>query len=899
MYLKILIVYLSLFCSSLFAQVDPISEIPVSSLDKNKLDSKAIEEYGAEAFYEAFYSALQVIPQKDGTSLIVDQSKSGRFNANYLGKKFVAFRIHKNDDEWAEKGNINHYPGIISCRYSQVVKVIDANELIVDFAYNGGNITNPKTSLGASGEFFFDNNAAIKKALSDINRPECLLFKSGKTYVSLGAWNAQVSLTNKPLLITSGGEERVNIKISAEDVLVLDSPDESDSSGKPFKHTIPDGALVYLDQGSNDLIIRNVNILATTYMVPRAQNGFNYEIFHYSGGQCKRIIAIENCNMWAQKEELEKKQIIVPKGANWVGPNFGYFAGGGTHDNYDITGYQVIRQYNSQVYASRPYSIKNNDGAGNFQEIVGTLENPSKVIELVDDLKVGVQGTGKYNGNNGTTLKTQISFRDDDEKFFDIKSNRLEKYGPRKIRIEGDAISWYMLSNQYWLGGTSTSITEPVTVIVDGFEFRMGNNGDWRPLMGYKNPKKDKWAILSSVEARMFNQIARKGETYNATRKVEIRKKNKDESSRSVFVWDVACQPGDKYEINGVTYTVSHIERRGGNGHAQYGWNPSKDGLLFGYGNNPKGKVYNVNMHLTRVVFDKPIIFDGEIEMKCLYSSAQYLLDGKPREAELIYDRDFNGHCMYNRRFVNQYFKNVEFQGYFRTTGDMVSGTWQDLWNFPRIRYYENVEHVGGGQHLAKCIKFRYDIEGNEKYRYSIINGGRMTLDNRNEPEEFFYFNQPNGYGYNYLVNPIMGDSKGFRQVDNEPWGKMTIHLDEGKIITMNGSTHNSTLILEGNGRFLLSNSSFKEIAVETENSNLNFNGEKIKVTLLRLKTTQKSAHLSLKIKLVQSQVENVNMSKNIIIDDKNCLEITINGKCIKEFVKTSKKQKSKQKNQN
>lgn len=881
------------------AQIDPKGEIPVSNLEKTKLNCKPIEDFGAQAFYEPYYGVLQIIPQKDGTSVIIDQSKSGRFSANFIGKIFVAFRIHKNPDEWAEKGDLVHYPGILSCRYSKVIKVINENELVVDFAYNGGNITNPKTSTEASGEFFFDNNAAIRKALSDVNRPECLLFKSSKTYVTLGAWNAGVSLVNKPLLLISEGTERVNIKISAEDVHAINAPDDEENvTVKSSTNTIRDGALIYLDQGSNDLIIRNINILATTYMVPRAQYGFNYEIFHYDGGQCKRVIAVENCDMWAQKEELLRKEITLPEGANWVGPNFGYFAGGGMHDGVDLTGYQVIRQYNTRIYASRPYSIKNNDGGGNFQEIVGTsLMAPSKVIEIVDGLKIGVQGTGKYNGKNGITLKTQLSFSDDQEEYFNIKTNRLEKYGPRKIKIDGEGVSWYMLANQYWLGGTSTSITEPVTVIVDGFEFRMGNNGDWRPLLGYKDPKKDKWALLSSVNARMFNRIAKKGEVYNATRKVELNKKNKHESSNSVFVWDVACQPGDKYEINGVTYTVTEIERRGGNGHAIYGWNPANDGLLFGYGNKAKGEVYNVNMHLTRVVFDKPVALNGELQMNCIYSSAEYLLDGEPRDAELVYDRDFNGHCMYNRRFVNQYFKNVEFEGYFRTTADMATGTWQDLWNFPRIRNYENVIHLGGGQHLAKCIKFRYDIEKNEKYKYTIINGGRMTLDNRNDPEEYLYMNQPNGYAYNYLVNPRVFDNKGFSQVDNVTWGKMTIHLDEAIRLKMTGCTHNTPLILDGKGIFDFSNSSFQELVTETENSDLHLMGEQLQVAVLRIKTSKKSESLPLKIKISQSQVQSVSMNNGVVIDDNICSELTINGKCIREYVNQPKKQKHRGKN--
>lgn len=97
------------------------------------------------------------------------------FEADDLNKRFCGLFAHKNPLTSDPVQTDLYFPGIIGSRYCNVVHVIDAQNIIVDFEFNGGNSTTPQTITGGKGYIFFDNSTAwenLKNTFLDANRTE-------------------------------------------------------------------------------------------------------------------------------------------------------------------------------------------------------------------------------------------------------------------------------------------------------------------------------------------------------------------------------------------------------------------------------------------------------------------------------------------------------------------------------------------------------------------------------------------------------------------------------------------------------------------------------------------------------------------------------------------------------
>jgi len=101
----------------------------------------------------------------------------------------------------------NYFPGAITVVYSRVIEVLDPNNLIVNFAYNSGDSSNPKPSSDQDGIFFFDNKFAIESWANCIRKKPVLDADSDKIYACLEIPKISISQDSS---LRFGGVEQVS-----------------------------------------------------------------------------------------------------------------------------------------------------------------------------------------------------------------------------------------------------------------------------------------------------------------------------------------------------------------------------------------------------------------------------------------------------------------------------------------------------------------------------------------------------------------------------------------------------------------------------------------------------------------------------------------------------------------
>ncbi|MEI6423154.1 MAG: hypothetical protein WCP55_13110, partial [Lentisphaerota bacterium] len=606
--------------------------------------SAKVEDFGVRGFRKDFFGTLTVIPYsqdktiEEGHSKITYAGKDFAFDKKWMDEnvEFLAYRIHKNPANVTSEA---FFPAITGSRYSKVIKVIDEKNLIVDFEYNGGNPSAPQISEKVSGYFFIDCAPALRKMVQSQTRPENLVFESGKCYVCKGMPNIPFlakEQSGNMRWISSFPGKRASIKISAEDAV-------GEPSGKDL--AIPCGPFFKLDTHDFSIYLQDINIIGPTYTVPVVQDELAWVMFDYGAGQCERTLEIRNCNTFAEKDEYERIGIKLPPGANWLAPSItGIVGGGGKIGDrgdgvLDIIGYQRFNLIRSTWISKCVHSIKNNDGAGNWVTIDGvdTDRNGMPVNMVYEAL---------FAKRNRFDNK-KIAFHD----FPGVGAGR-------GVRIESDDFSWKMMVNQYWIGGTSTIYADTNIIEIDGFKLYFGNNGDWRRELQQADAS---CGYINATDALLFDRIPRKGD------KIKIGKNDDGEFS----VWGWGVQEGDILDVGGKSCEVASRKRKYTNTSLLGIANPRKD---------DKGSF----AHYWSIKFkDSVPKTDAIAEVK--KSGTEYLLDGKPRTANLVYDRDFSGHLIYNRAEVNYEMRNICFSGNFRQTSGPAKGgeKYHGLWEFP------------------------------------------------------------------------------------------------------------------------------------------------------------------------------------------------------------------------
>ena len=753
--------------------------------------AQRVEDFGVRAFRKDYFAALTVTPfacdktitEGAGHSRITRTGEGPDFDKAWAadGVEFVAYRIHKNPVETTPE---SFFPAVLGSRYARVVRVIDERNLIVNFEFNGGSPDAPKVSERASGYFFIDCAPALRKMVSAPDRPDVCLFESGACYVSKGMPNIPFVATeqtrNMSWRATKAGT-RARIKLSAEDAIGFRS--------RKADAAIPDGAFFALDAHDRSIYIEDIDIIGPTYSVPVVESGWDGVMFSYLNGQCARTMEIRNCNTFAEKAEFEKRA-AVPAGATWVAPGItGIVGGGGKRGDrgdgvVDILGYQRFNLIRSTWVARCIHSIKNNDGAGNWITIDG--------VDLdADGRPVNMAYEAMYVKRNRFE-NVLISFH-----------NLPGANARRGMRAESPDFSWHMLANQYWTGGTSTGPADIVLIDIDGFRLYPGNNGDW-----WREAQKPGAAggILTAAEALLFDRIPVPGDRVPLERTAE----------GAWRTWGWGVQIGDVLTVAGRDLAVAARKRLS-----------SPDPVL---GIAMPAKTTG-HAHYWELTFkDKATPAGDKAEAVVKTSRTAHLLDGKPRAATLIYDRDLHGHWQYNRAEVNYEFRNICFNGYYRQTAGPArnQGDYEGLWELPVTQDWVNCRamdtdgsvrgtpatQIGSEAFSKSVLELRNKHpQSRKRDHHVLVDGGRLYAGRLNSNlSPVWIRNRPTliygtaSFGEPRLCNPVMLDDKGVvcpAGMSLSLVGGCTVNLSHSIIGDPNGKSPQG-LYVYGNGTLIL-----------------------------------------------------------------------------------------------
>ena len=754
-----------------------------------------VEAAGLVAFKKDFYGTLDVIPysadptgieEGAGHSRVVIAQGQGIFDKSWVeqGVEFVAFRIHKNPNVIAKEA---YFPGILGSRYAKVVRVIDASQLIVNFEYNGGSPDKPASSRQVSGYFFIDNTAALKRMVAQQSQSTVYLFQPGEAYVIKGMPN--IVYADKPgagdmWWLSADDNKRANLKISAEDAYATRGG------------AIPGGSFFQLGKYDRSIYLDRINILGPTFVVPVLQLQWEGTFFTYTQGQVARTLEIRNCNTLAEKLEAGDKVNLLPAGASWLAPDFVYSAGGGRRGDrgdgvIDMVGYQRFHLLRSTWISWGIASLKNNDGAGNWLVIDGEeVDEQGQPIHMVYEAKFI-----KRNQFDNVSLS-----------FHDGKEGDAR----RVVRVESNDFSWPMVENLYWNTGLSTAAADFLQIEVEGFKLRFANNGSWRRELN----KPDAYhGVINAAEARLFNRIPRKGDVMDV----------EHVSDATYRVWGWGVQLNDEITVNGVDYKITRIEAK------------STDGPVMGV------HLPRTYAHYWEISFENPqglpadqSIFKATVKT----SQTEFLLDGKPRQAKVVYRRDLFGHWQYNRDEVNYQFRNIRFNGMYRqTAGPADDGLeYGGLWEWPTTKEWVNcVAMADDGRGDGKpADEMRNEAFGNlslhlrnehpsslKKDHHILIDGGRLFVNRyRADASPIWIRNRPTllygsaSYGGPRMIDPVLLDNKGLQF---DPLASdVAFTLTNGATLDLSNSTFGHPdvkahlpLRLYGQGKVILNNVHF------------------------------------------------------------------------------------------
>ncbi|SFV54495.1 Chitin binding protein [hydrothermal vent metagenome] len=719
-----------------------------------------IENYGANAFYKTYYGTLTVTPNKDGTSTV--STSEVRFTDEYLDKEFVAFRINYNPLE--ESPTQEYYPNILSSRYSKVIEVIDANTLVVDLAYNGGDRDNPKVSNNASGYFFFDNRQAFIDAIVSPDRNEQITLQAGKTYVTKFAWNVITPSNIQIKTQDAYGGVKARIKLSAEDMLGGDVTKE-----RWFN----------LNDDDFDIKFKNIDLVGSHYAVPDISGG-SYSSGYFGGNksyvQSARVLELYGSDDWSEYYELRdsNKLQYLPEGYNFVGTDFlkgGMY--GGKHNGYDITDFIYLNCINTSMHFRTFSSIKATVSAGIYKRIIG--ESPENMSELVEqDIPENRINLVKISGEDGA-FETTMQFVDDD-KF----------PGNKKMKITGSG-NWIQVSNLYWDQG-STGFTAVSKIVIDGFEVRLHNNGDWRTLTGQYGF----YAIDNSQYARAFEQIPVNGEEI-IIGDFDLSKSNDNKAmltvNNEIEVWGLAIQINDKLNINGEIFTIVSKQL------------------------TTHATTYPDYIHTTVLTCDKPIP-KGTTSFIIENSQAQYLLTGE-HKMKFIYERDYVGHLFYDDFNLPFHYENVILKGYIRGSdkpSDINGDGIKRLYLLPKpmdngyAKQFVNVIHIDDSptpvMWVSSTLQERALLEGKEKSAYAVlIKGSYSKIQGMHINQEYMdkvkLVGNPDVSGAR-LLNPIIEGSIKAEGLRIEITNGKDINIDTLELLQTDLGTGKFSVITDG-----------------------------------------------------------------------------------------------------
>ncbi len=681
-----------------------------------------LEQFGGQAYYKRFDGTLTYTPHAADPTILKDTGlpdgenytkitytgTEAVFDQADLGKSFCGLFVHKNPGVPDTQHADLYYPNILGSRYANVVKVMDGKNLIVDFAFNGGNLETPQVTSNAKGYLFFDNSEAWAALMAEYTKPgntqtEIRLQEHGRNGALQSAYvipqYSAVELPDKPLTLWTGTAKKARIKIGIEDYF------QWDRVNAPLYRQ--DAYLFLLSPNPHNRIIHNIAWLPPHRTVPENQPVGRAFFRTARIGPCERILAIVGNTALDEQREIQAAGGLTEERFRCLG--VGFIHSGGTYKGEglteDVAGYQYILLKDFEHTAHSLTELKANSGAGNFL----VMEN------------VTTEYSDEPYWNPPAILVEGRFIKDKSGLHPDIVQR---DYYPEEIFEITSSHSFHQVDNTYHLHGWANFCN---VLFVDRFAFLIGNDSTWRqlyeplfsegkPMFDWSLPREfNKSHMRTSRKHMVAQRIPRAGQKYVIGREYEAEKTSPIRSVkeiapnkvRSFINWTlvlqktlpkpffpdcpadamlidpatdiprnakpIQLQAGDQFRIVGRgedLYTVQDNDRGG-----YWSW-PHE------YWEGGEGYLYTCHTLDKNLPDQLPLAF--EIEM--VTSTSEYLLDGKIRPAWVGYKGNDNwtstmetrfgdpqvlrtnpmGHVAYNHKAFSMWARNVQLNGFYR-----------------------------------------------------------------------------------------------------------------------------------------------------------------------------------------------------------------------------------------
>lgn len=844
-------------------------------------DYDTLENYGGKSIYKTFWGSLTYKPLDEGRSQVTYEGDEDVFDPELVGCWVEPSRIHKCPPSYPRSGR-NYFPNALSVVYSRVIDFIDSKNLILDFAYNGGEKTQPKRISHQDGIFFFDNRFALEAWANSISRKNTLKAKAGQIYGVLGMPSINVKPDSVLNFEKEGEGKRPAIHCMWSDAFTGDAEGKGLDSPASFKETFGDNGTFFHLPGTGKVDINfDWQFIPATYSHKVVQFGspngsfFNDASLLSTQYGLKRVA---NYDQFRLKDEMKAALGFVREGVTFSMPNQGYCNGGGIHDGRDISEFCTYR-FEGDWVSKNPNNMKARTSGGLRIEWVGFPDG-----RLGNFIEMESEKTSRFDNLN------------------------LRFISPNRVEVDSPYFTWHHLASQEFTGGTSTG-SEMQTLIISGFSIGMNTNGDFWLI----NADDDTLGRgFSSNQINIFDKIPRRNDVLSQN--LTDHKSNGligKIDNQTFEIWGWSIQKGDVFSFGGQNFTVTQTQRKWKTWQ-QYGTQfPTPE---------PRLNRSDRRITYTEIKIDKPITQSvGEVSFKIEQSKLEPLLDGVFRKGcSAIWGdgKEAPGHLLYTDYNVNLVMKNIQTHGLIRSTarplyaettaplqgnissipvGNLGSKIWEKgcklqlahpetgikqevelitsfsgnsgnllikligltqefptgsivvgLFSLCSEASFENVYFVNedGSPSYSERIDYRPQglrlrqlLLSDDRYRVKI-HSGRISwysnLDNRFEPELEFT-------GHPHLVNPksvvpvilnpVFADRKGAKfgfQLKEE--GKEEIFITsrvvakDGKEIHLDSSELGSDLTLEGNGTFIIDNLKSGQFVTRGKKENYGFN---------------------------------------------------------------------------
>lgn len=452
-----------------------------------------------------------------------------------------------------------------------------------------------------------------------------IILESGKTYRVNTLQNTEV---DRKLHFKTNGDERANILIGVEKYLPETSQKQS---GSLFK--LKDGA---------EFLSENIN-----WCLPPQHP------------KAERYVP----NLFGSDRDPNATWTAIIKDCDTTA--LGNNGGMGVGVLYGSIGENHVALINYKHHGHLLMDLKNSD--------------PECVIALTMD---NVQTHHNQDTFNPNFIPCQIRFSDDFSGF-----NLDGDYGTHCAEVK-EQDTFYVLSNQFYNRGWNNRLN---MIHIDRFTFWLPSSRFLQAMVDPILNNRTDWDIndrytQTNIGSKVIvNQIPVENKKYRLSREYWIKDLETPDISknkiRSFGNWNltnpdsfpIEFQVGDIIEINELQYKVIHKER-GNNWHIEHEYRQTSG--------KPSQYIFSSLTLDKDLPNDLPLSF----EAKVIKSSAKYLIDGKYRDAFMVYKGNSSiditenekfgdkqilhssgfGHLAYNHKEISLWARDVNFDGFYR-----------------------------------------------------------------------------------------------------------------------------------------------------------------------------------------------------------------------------------------